>query len=380
MRKQSGRLYLIPVLSKALDILDIFQTSNRPLTLEVIHQRTSFSKTTIYRILKTLSHRGYLAQTESGAYRLISRPRKIRFGFGSESAELQFSEVVTNSLRAAAASAGVELLVLDNRYDAATALKNVDEFLSRRVDLMIEFQINERIAPTIADKIHEAGVPLIAVDIPHPHATFFGVDNYRVGYEAGNYLAEYAKRHWKAQVSWVLGLGLEEAGALVQSRITGAFDAVRAVLPSIPEERIRRLEGRGLREISRKVVTEFLRKHSKDCGILVAAATDTSALGALEAVRNEKRTADVAIVGQDYIPEAAEALKEAGPFIASVSHEAHTYGPRLIQLGLSLLNGETVAPYNYVEHRLVTAAPAANSSTKGRSRRGGTRVALQNRR
>jgi len=31
-----------------------------------------------------------------------------------------------------------------------------------------------------------------------------------------------------------------------------------------------------------------------------------------------------------------------------------TYGPRLIHLGLALLHGQTVPPYNYVEHRLIT--------------------------
>jgi len=31
-----------------------------------------------------------------------------------------------------------------------------------------------------------------------------------------------------------------------------------------------------------------------------------------------------------------------------------TYGPRLIHLGLSLLKGESVPPYNYVEHKLVS--------------------------
>jgi len=40
--------------------------------------------------------------------------------------------------------------------------------------------------------------------------------------------------------------------------------------------------------------------------------------------------------------------------IGSISHEVSTYGPRLIQLGLALLNGESVPPYNYVEHRLVS--------------------------
>ena len=99
---------------------------------------------------------------------------------------MPFSEAVRESLAAAASSAGVDLLVLDNKYDAAAAVKNAEEFVKQRVDLVIEFQIDQRIAPIIADKIHGAGIPLIAVDIPHPHATFFGVDNYRVGREAGS--------------------------------------------------------------------------------------------------------------------------------------------------------------------------------------------------
>ena len=44
----------------------------------------------------------------------------------------------------------------------------------------------------IGDKIAAAGIPLIAIDIPHPNATYFGVDNYRVGHEAGEVLGKYA--------------------------------------------------------------------------------------------------------------------------------------------------------------------------------------------
>jgi ribose transport system substrate-binding protein len=46
-------LYLIPVLSKALDILELLQAENQPMTLEAIHRQTKISKTTVYRILKT---------------------------------------------------------------------------------------------------------------------------------------------------------------------------------------------------------------------------------------------------------------------------------------------------------------------------------------
>ncbi len=178
-------MYVIPVLSKALDVLELMQKENTPRTLEEIFQRTNISKTTVYRILKTLVHRGYLAHSENGLYRLVSRPRKLRFGFGGESSEMPFSEGVRESLQAAANSAGVDLLVLDNHYDAQIAVRNAEEFVRQQVDLVIEFQIDQRIAPAIADKISGAGIPLIAVDIPHPHATYLGVDNYRVGFGRG---------------------------------------------------------------------------------------------------------------------------------------------------------------------------------------------------
>jgi len=355
-----SRLYLIPVLSKALDILELLQVEKRPQSLEEIYKRTNISKTTVYRILKTLTHRGYLAQSESGLYRLVSQPRKVRFGFGGESSDMPFSEAVRESLVAAAASAGVDLVVLDNKYDGATALRNAEEFVRQRVDLVIEFQINQRIAPILADKIHGAGIPLVAVDIPHPHATFFGVDNYRVGYEAGAFLAQHAKKYWRAAASWALGLDIQEAGPLVQSRIAGAFAGIRSRLSALRDGNYVLMNGEGLRGKSHRLVLDFLRQHPRQKGILVAAATDTSALGALQAVRQTRREKDVAIVGQDCIPEALDAMSIAGsPLIASVSHEAGSYGPALIQLGLAILNGQTVPPYNFVKHKLVATRQRA---------------------
>ena len=358
-RPSPKRLYLIPVLSKALDILELLQNEQGALTLEAIYQRTNISKTTVYRILKTFVHRGYLAQSQDGLYRLVARPKKARFGFGSQSAEMPFSEAVSDSLKSAASAAGVDLIVLDNRYDGPTALRNADELVSNRVDLVIEFQIDQRVAPVIADKIDAAGIPLIAVDIPHPHAIFFGVNNYRVGFEAGEYLAQYARKTWGGKVRWALGLDLEEAGPLVQSRVTGAFEGIRSRLPTLPDEFFVRMDGRGLRDKSYRLVLDFLRRHPKDRGILIAAATDTSALGAVQAVKELKREKQIAIVGQDCIPEALEEMRApSSPLIGSVSHEAQNYGPRLIHLGLALLSGQRVAPYNYVEHKLVTAASA----------------------
>jgi len=360
--RKSRRLYLIPVLSKALDILELLQAENQPMTLEAIHRQTKISKTTVYRVLKTFVHRGYLAQSPDGLYRQVSRPKKLRFGFGGQSADMPFSVEVTESLKAAASSVGVDLLVLDNCYDAATALRNAEEFVKNRVDLVIEFQVEQEVAPVIADKIAAAHIPLIAIDIPHPHATYFGVDNYRVGYEAGELLAGHALKHWGGKAGWVLGLDLPEAGLLVQSRITGAFEGVRKGIPDLPVECFVRIDCRGMRDRSRKLISDFLERHPSDKHILIAAATDSSALGALDAVRERKREKHVVIVGQDCIAEAiAEMRKPSSPFIGSVSHEAGSYGPNLVHLGLALLRGQTVPPYNYVEHKMVTPEALASA-------------------
>jgi len=349
------RLYLIPILSKALDVLELLEQGHVPVTLEDVYQKTHFSKTSVYRILKTLVHRGYVAQAQNGLYRLVSRPRRLRFGFAAQSAEMPFSVAVAQSVTAAAAASGVELLMLDNRYDPGVAVQNAEEFVAKRVDLAIEFQTEEAVAPRVAHIFKRADIPMVAIDVPHPNATYFGVDNFEVGFEAGSLLAQHALRKWKSKVDWVLGVGFAEAGSFVQNRITGAFDGIRDRLKEIPADRFIEIEGRGMRQPSQLATADFLRDRHKGEHILVAAATDSSALGVLDAARQAGLEADFAIVGQDCIPEVLDEMRSGtSAIIGSISHEVETYGPRLIQLGIALLRGYTVPPYNYVRHKTVT--------------------------
>ncbi len=354
-KKKTSQLYLIPILSKALDILELLQAESGSLTLETIYKRTRFSKTTIYRVLKTLVHRGYLTQLGDGTYRHVSRQKKVSFGFGSQSGKMPFSVAVENSLRVAATEAGINLVVLDNKYDGRQAIANAEEFVERGVDLVIEFQTDQAVAPIIADKIAGSNIPLIAVDIPHPHATVFGVDNFRCGMAAGEALAEQVTAQWNGKVDWVLGLDLAQAGPTVQARVTGAFEALRARLPGLDPGCMSRVDVEGLREVSYNAVHAFLQEHPKCRRILVVAANDTSALGAIDAARTLRRQRQVMVVGQDAIDEMVSELQRAGSSaVATVSHMADRYGKNLVHLGLALLRGETVAPYNFAEHAVLT--------------------------
>ena len=62
------RDYIIPVLSKALSILDLLNQVQRPMNTHEIARTTGYSLTTVYRILRTLSAYGYLPEGCDGVY------------------------------------------------------------------------------------------------------------------------------------------------------------------------------------------------------------------------------------------------------------------------------------------------------------------------
>ena len=72
------RLYLIPILSKSLDVIELLEQANAPVSLEDVYQQTRISKTSVYRILKTLVHRGYVAP-QAPAFRFRRSKRRDAF-------------------------------------------------------------------------------------------------------------------------------------------------------------------------------------------------------------------------------------------------------------------------------------------------------------
>jgi ribose transport system substrate-binding protein len=62
-----------------------------------------------------------------------------------------------------------------------------------------------------------------------------------------------------------------------------------------------------------------------------------------------------------------EINREKSSLSGSGSHETSSYGPSLIHLGLLLLKGQTVPPYNYVAHRMVTRESLHEPEGAGRA-------------
>jgi len=86
-----------------------------------------------------------------------------------------------------------DLYYADNQYDATIGLKNADIMLAKSPDVLINFQFDSKVNSIIATKFEQAGIPIIAVDVPTPNAPFMGVNNFKVAYLAGEVAIEYVE-------------------------------------------------------------------------------------------------------------------------------------------------------------------------------------------
>jgi ribose transport system substrate-binding protein len=349
--------YVVKSLVHASQVLGAFQSAGDVLRLRDVVERTGFKKGMCFRLLYTLHQCGFLVKVGENQYRLASevhRRRRYRIGYAEQGQDTSFDREVRTGLARAAEREQVELIIVDNRYQPKVALKNAAYLIRERVDLVIEFQTDEVIAAAIAAQYLEAHIPFIAIDIPHPGGTYFGANNYQAGLIAGRYLGRWAKRHWDGQADEVLMIELQRAGSLPQARIRGAAAGLSETLRLPDGCRTVSIDGDGRFQTALERVRKHLRQSSAS-RVLVFAANDSSALGALRAFEEAGRARECVVVGQNAEPEARAELRcQRSRLIASVGYFPENYGDGLLRLALEILGRKPVAPAVFTNHQLIT--------------------------
>ena len=349
--------YLCQAITRACDVLEAFGDNGEHLRLRDVADRTGLSVSTAFRIMTTLERRGLISRASDRRYTLnISRPkrRRYKFGYAAQSREFAFSRAVGEGLTTAAAAANIDLIVVDNQYSAKTALRNAERFVRERVDLAIEFQTDEHVAPVISAKLIAANIPIVAIEIPHPGATYYGANNYHAGELGGHFLGRWARQHWNGSVDEVLLLELPVAGSLPRSRLTGTLDGIRKSIRSLPDSQVHWIDGNGLFGASLDAVRKHLR-HSRARRVLIGGINDPSVLGALRAFEEAGRGDGYAAMGQNASIEARTELRSPSTqLVGSIAYFPERYGRRLIPLCVDLLERRPVPPAVFVDHQLVT--------------------------
>jgi ribose transport system substrate-binding protein len=354
---KAGRPSTVQAVVRACGIIKAFRHDGEELLLSDVMQRTSLRRTTAFRLLQSLVAGGMLERPARGVYRCpfpSSLGNRFRLGYASQT-DSEFSRGVNQSLQHAAARERVGLVMVNNRYSVKEALRNADLLIEKRVDLVLEFQTYERVASVISSKFLEARIPVIAIEVPHPGAVYFGANNYQAGLIGGRALGRWAKEHWDSNVDQVLLIGLPIAGPLPALRITGLQDGLRAELPRIGAAPVVHLDGKGDFEQILGVVRRWLRRNSPR-RTLVGTVNDMCALAALRAFEEAGAGNLCAVMGQNAIREARNELRRPGTrLIGTVAYFPERYGDELIPLALSILEHKAVPPATFVKHQLLTS-------------------------
>lgn len=246
----------------------------------------------------------------------------------------------------AADAAGVSLITVDARDDAAKQTSDVEDLISKNVSVLIINPVDsDAIAPAVEDAIAK-GIKVISVD-----RVVNGVDvdcqiasdNVEGAKMATEYLLELIGKDAKvAEIQGVPGASATiDRGEGFHKVADDSFDIV-----SSQTANFNRAEGL-------TVMENILQSASDLEGVF--AHNDEMALGALEAVASVGK--DIKVVGFDATDDAVAAVKE-GKMAATVAQQPKKMGETAVKTAVKLINNETVEKSIPVEVTLITKETA----------------------
>ncbi len=254
-----------------------------------------------------------------------------------------FFVALKEGAEAEAATAGIELIVLDSQDDPSKELSNMEDLLTKGVDLIL-------INPTDSDAVGNAvkmandkGIPVITLDRGANSGdvvSHIASDNVAGGVLAGEFIVEQLGGAGKVvELEGIAGTNaardrgqgfntaLEGSSIEVVSKQTADFDRVKGL----------------------SVMENILQSQPEINAVF--AHNDEMALGALAAIEASGR--DIMVVGFDATDDAVAAVNE-GKMAATVAQQPTLIGSLGVQTAAKVLNGETVETAIPVELQLIT--------------------------
>jgi ABC-type sugar transport system substrate-binding protein len=276
-------------------------------------------------------------------------------GLGFTGAELR------RSFELAARTRPVDMLYFDNAGDPARAVANAEAAIAARVELLIEYNADPDANATIARRLAEARIPVLALIHPVPGAPLYGPDNLAAGRIAGRTLGAFAGETWPdSEVLGVLIGDLADSGLAVADRVRGITDGVHESLPAL---QFASLDTGGQSVRADALLTKFLRTE-RGRHLLIATLDDLAAVYAKNAIEMNRRQSDCVIVSQGLdsnIHGNIGEKKEIDPnnrssvVLGSVAYYLDRYGYDVLPLAIRLLNGEALPARTATRHKLITA-------------------------
>lgn len=263
-----------------------------------------------------------------------------------------FYQDLEAGLRAAADSAGFELLVTAAEFDVARQKDQMQDFIVRKVNAIVLSPCDSKSIGTSVKAANDAGIPVFTADIACLAEGVEIVTHVASDNLAGGQLAAQALIEALNGAGEVAIIDHPEVESVIQ-RVKG-FEEELATAPNI--KLVAKLSGRGVKDQAFRTAEDILQAHPKLAGVF--GINDDSALGALAAVEKAGKLGQVTIVGFDAVPEARTAIA-AGKIHADVIQQPLEIGRRTIAAVKTYISGAAVEPTILIPCALFTKADAS---------------------
>jgi ribose transport system substrate-binding protein len=283
--------------------------------------------------------------------------RRLVVGFSSADAGREYAQLIQRSIEdAARATGGIELVVADNHGDRETTLRNLDTFIQHDAKVVLEYSFLEEIGPLAAEKLSHSGITLIGVDNPIPGSIYYGVNNYEAGFVAGAKAADYVEHEW-ADLSFLAVLvDMAAHNKAVVSRLQGIEDQLHRRL-SVDDDRILRITTENELGEAISVLRTELDRLPPDERVLIFGFNAVASYACAVVINDRADRDRFAIVGQNVTYEIKrELIRPDTRFVGTVNYQPELYGPRIMDLVRSILNGESVGHSHFTNHEWVPAS------------------------
>ncbi|HYG56746.1 MAG TPA: ribose ABC transporter substrate-binding protein RbsB [Symbiobacteriaceae bacterium] len=261
-------------------------------------------------------------------------PAKKTIGLAVSTLNNPFFVDLRDGAKAAADAAGVELIVLDAQNDAAKQTAQVEDLITKKVDVIL---INPADSDAIATAIaaaNKANIPVITVDRGANKGTVaahVASDNVAGGKMAGELIVQLTGG--KGQIAELEGIPGTSAA---RDRGTGFHQAVdnKADLKVVAKQPADFDRAKGLKTM------ENILQANPDI-VAVFAHNDEMALGALEAIKAAGKEGKISVVGFDATDDAVKAVKEK-KMAATVAQKPKDIGRIGVESAVKVMNGQSV--------------------------------------
>ncbi len=277
--------------------------------------------------------------TESGK-------RPVVIGVSLMNLSSEFIVMLKESMEAKARELGVRLIVNDAQRDAATQVRQAENFIAQKVDAIILNPCEFEASSPAVDKALAAGIAVVNVNSETRSAptAFVGSRDEESGRLAMGYIAQ--RLHGRGNVLMMHGF----MGQTAQIKRDQGAREILAKNPGLKLLADQTAEWDRAKALT--LMENWIQSHGPRINA-VFAQNDEMAMGAVIALEQAKMKDKVIVAGVDAIADALPAVKQ-GRLDATVFQDAKGQGGTAVETALKIIRKQAYAKQVYIPFQLVT--------------------------